>query len=215
MKRRHSAVAPGFSQVELLVTVIIVLVIASLAFPVFSRMKAGSQSVACIGKLKFLWQCWDVYRKETRQRLYTGANSWMYDMVDARAITSGETTVCPATSANSKDVYFYPVPYSSRIGRITYWSGPPPRPIGYSVNNWVFYASGGITSSRQFSKHTSTPLFMDGTVYGLAAGAWNDPDLRVKRIAFRHLGSANFIFLDGHAESLTPAQVKLLDPKPL
>lgn len=214
MSGRHSTRAKGFSQVELLVTMVILVVIISLAFPAFSRMKAGSQAVACIGKLKFLWQCWDVYQKETGQQLYAGANAWMYDMAEKRAITSGETTVCPSTNANSTDVYRYPSPYSSRIGRITYWSGPPPLPIGYSVNNLVFYANASARSTRQFTQHTSTPLFMDGTVYGLSAGAWNDLELRVQRIAFRHLGSANFIFLDGHAESLTPERVKLLDPKP-
>lgn len=204
----------AFSMVELLVVIAILAVILGLLLPVFSQVRQRARGAQCVVKLKHLWTCWDHYRREKQGLLYNGSNAWLYEMADSRSLVSGDETVCPAATDQSTGAYFYPNPYSGKIGKVTYWSGPPAKPIGYTINNWVFYASAEFTSARTFTKLAATPLFFDGMVYGLASSAWNDLDLRVKRFSFRHHGRANVLFLDGHVESLDPDMVKRLNPKP-
>lgn len=204
----------AFSLTELLVALVIVSALLALLLPVLLNARQAAKSTTCIAKLKNLWSDWDAYRREKRNLLYAGANTWVAEMYYANALHTADETTCPATNAQSPDVYFYPTPFSGPSGGVRVWSGPPPKPIGYSVNNWVFYSNYAVKSALSAIKQTTTPLFMDGKVYGMAPGAWDDPNLRRTRIAFRHNGNANFVFLDGHAESLSPEQVAKLDPKP-
>ncbi len=204
----------GFSLVEALVTLAVLAVIVALLLPVASRARESAQQVECITRLKHLWNGWMHHREVRKDLLYTGGNAWLYEMAETRGLVTGEETICPSALDVKSGAYFYPNPYSGHIGLVRHWSGPPAKPIGYTVNNWAFYAGSGISSAKRFTKLSTTPLFFDGTVYGLSAAAWNDKELLIRRVAFRHNGVANFLFLDGHVESLDRERVKLLDPKP-
>jgi type II secretory pathway pseudopilin PulG len=68
----HSVVAPrtnspttaAFTRLELLAVITVIVILAALLFPAFSRVKAAGQSIACVNNLRQLHLAWMLYSED-------------------------------------------------------------------------------------------------------------------------------------------------------
>lgn len=212
----------AFSVVEALVVLMVLVVLAGLLFPAGSRLMDKSRTVSCIHHLRQLGIGVTLWRKENGDRLMTlitlksrRPSQYLYE---GGVIAKAEGLCCPAASTREKGAW-YDITAST-------WGNPYQdaflnQPISYGVNALAFYQSypsgwgGGITittSYRMFTgKEHHVPLFMDAKGFQIDHGMWKDRD-RSGRFACRHSERCNTLFLDGHVESLTLEEVRLLHP---
>lgn len=194
--------AGAFTLIELLVVIGIIVILASLLFPALSHLRERATGPVCVAKLQNLWRVWNNYMVENNQQLYRGTGHWIAEMYSKGVLTSPDETTCPAASS----------PGSPNVGHVNDPAAWVNKPVGYSINMPTFYYfSTGIKSTWEFTRKTQTPLFMDGMVYAVTAGAWADEAIWSERIRFRHGDRANFVFVDGHAETLNREQVRGLN----
>lgn len=205
----------GFTLVELLVTIAILVVLAALAFLLMGRVRQSALNVKCVGNLRQLAAAGHGYAADhgaypNQGRQVDGSNTWWFKAMetylgfeagtDAALIERDER--CPTCEAALK-------------------AAPPGEPRNryirtYSMNQGLLQPTGsdygtafpGLRTGlvRDLSR---TAFFTDGTIvasgryweYVTRANQWRDPR------NFVHHGKANVVFLDGHVESRTIPEV--------
>ncbi len=209
----------GMSVLEVLIALGIVALLVILTLQGTRALTEGSRSVACIAKLRNLHVIYSAFRADYRDRLYQGTQTYIPVLYLSGGLKDASETRCPSTIAGGADTFkigsFLGAPGEVVLGWVN-------QPIGYAINSFLFYQNSypkhfvpQVKHLSAFVGHESkTPLFMDGRVYGLNQGAW-DGEKRLDRLAFRHGGRANILFLDGHVESVSREEALLLDPLPL
>ena len=191
----------GFTLIELLVVIAIIAILAAMIMPALSRAKAQAWTVSCMNNMKqigFSAHNYAIDYEDTLPGSSHQANSWV-------------ASLQPYVGATN--VYRCP-----KDGNLT-------RRYSYAVNDFLLPPTGGNTAN--FSKITAIPD-TSGTVYMLECADnytssdhfhFSDPEdfdyspfaFASQVAVFRHLGMANYLFVDGHAEKISKASAyKLL-----
>ncbi len=194
----------GFTLKELLLSLTILGALLLLGLGAANRARQGAQATHCVSRLRELWSAWSVYSVESNGRLYQGTQTWITSMnaTSSRVLQAPSQTMCPATTPQSADVYFL---------KLQNWLNEP---IGYTANFYALYATPGVHHASQFTRLSTSPLFLDGKVYAISPAAWRNPQDRIARVAFRHNNRANVVYLDGHIEMKTPGEVLEIEASP-
>lgn len=191
---------PGFTLLELLVTIAIIAILAVLLLPALNRARQQAQAVACLNNVKQLTLAWHLYAMDQRDWLSpsetrVGAPD-LPRWVDGDMFFRGGST--DATNAalllapgpghlgpylTTAGVFRCPGDRSRTNSPFT-WGGPL-RVRSYSMNSAIVFGGAGVRGNLQ-----------SGLVY--------DPIALVRMHDFRAKSPADlFVFIDSHEGTLT------------
>ncbi len=186
--------AGGFTMVELLIVIAIILVLAALMFPQLQGVRDRANSVKCAANLRQIGTGFHLYANENNGEfpaLNAGSgdtNTWMTRVAPYLGIPDGK--LGPAPLARAVPPFICPS-----------WKMDATRKVSYAVNenirrapfNWN-YKRLNVSAGKTFLV-VEIAENMDG--YNPATGG---------DVARRHPGkSANFLFVDGHVENMKQA----------
>jgi len=217
--RRQQRAEPstGFTLIELLVVIAIIAILASLLLPSLQKARESGRKAVCMSNLRQLWMGWNLYRDDF--------GGWMVPLSTDGA-TTGEPQWFWVDSAYKKGVDHYVRDY-----RVFSCPSSPQEvysarlPTKYAINNmWRFAAiraTGVVTEpspplypwshDRNLKHPAKTIAFIDGgvlsydttrSVYAVGeTGILEVPALST--VGYWHMGFANFVLADGHADWAT------------
>jgi prepilin-type N-terminal cleavage/methylation domain-containing protein/prepilin-type processing-associated H-X9-DG protein len=217
----------GFTLVELLIVIAVIVVLASLLLPVLSAARAKSQQTACLNNLKQLATCWLMYANDNGSKYANNlplvdvpgiSNNWALGnmQIPIQATNVGfleRGELFPYTT--QPPLYHCPADASRAYSAL--------RVRSYAMNSWIGndYMPLGIGGVMQFVKEQGYRTFMseNDTVFMGTSALWvigdedettiNDPwwlvtmdDSQPFRDApaTRHTHGYNLCFADGHVE---------------
>lgn len=208
MNAEHRRAA--FTLVEMLAALAVLAVLVSLAIPAIAGAQDRSRTVSCLGHMReighaILLRAQDHGGQFPRSSHSAGANretSWASSVAPYLGAPQGEATAawvnrelrCPCNTDPSPTAYSYGLnvffelqPGDSYLGRPTTWRRTIQVP---SPGRTVLLAEVGSTSGAMGPDH-----FMCHQWSGLAAA-------KNAVASERHSGRSNYLFVDGHVESL-------------
>ena len=219
MKNRKIA----FTLIELLVVVAIIAVLVAVLLPALARARLTSQRLVCKTNLKQMYVGWCMYADDNNGRLAptyfkwpTGnwwAGFWPYrytGYIHSVTIQNPfwsklweKTPLCCPSAKNDAFVYYYP--------GITYAANDF---LGGRYNNTgqlVTRGSNPVADSRFTISSINFPslvmIWVDAGLSGRTSLDQSNPYPYVYTASLRHGGKANFVFADGHSESLEPESI--------
>lgn len=220
MKRLHFGNRCGMSVVELLASVSIVLVLSSLLLPALRHMTDAAQSSGCLSNLRKMGGAFQLYAADNNG--YLPAPRFRGDWDEGKNPSQGnwQTEIHPYLSRNVSS--FSQLKSSQELQVIcpTYLAGYKKnadlqklQALGYGMNPRTISNNFDYRfSAAAIAKPTSTVLVGDSDDYHLTADSWNEgPDSSGKYTSgdpVRHREKANYLFVDGHVETLKPDQAK-------
>lgn len=212
----------AFTLIELLVVIAIIAILAALLFPVFASAKEAAKRTTCLSNIKELALAWTMYAQDNDE---TACLSYYYS-ADYLIETAWDFRLDWTNSAK-------PVATLGLLGQYTrsqqlnacpsFHGEPWGRPFtGYAYN--ATYIGGdplGFLHEAELGQMlhpTTTAVFAEGG-YGNPVKAQNylrapsDPFFGIGKVDFRHNGTANVAYADGHAKG-TRVRFLTLDTEP-
>lgn len=210
MRMVPRAQASGFTMVEVLVVMAIVILLATLLLPVGKKMIELSKSTQCISNLKSLYMASMTYAQDHNMEIpcsyvnpYNG-HCWYQAL-------AGDPKTGQPTLTNG----YLPLEYGVRPNVLSCPGNPAIRPspngtIGrgsfgwtnYAINDYLYYTTGPWLPKRLSATESSQIFLMDsfngidGTTFAVIKG--NPPWADLHAV---HGDRINVVFLDGHVES--------------
>lgn len=188
----------NFTLLELLVTIAIIMILASLLLPALRTVKEKSKAIVCSGNLMNIGKTVMLYSSDynewvlpCRMGSATGvwwmASVWAYLSGNRASSTDGNILVCPAGKYEAWEYYSYysSYGYNERCGHELDAASVPA--YGFVKMTKVRFQTKALLITDQKNKTASNPLRWDG-------------DLFTVRIDRRHAGGSNLLFLDGHVQ---------------
>ncbi len=219
-RRPSRAGAEGFTLIELLTVIAIIGVLTAIIVPVTGSVRAKARQANCASNLRQIGQAMILFANENKQMLpprfgrsHQGADA-SNKQTPAHALAAylgmngqigppplpfeAGVWICPAAGSD-----FAPV---TRKSSYAYNAFIDSHPIS-SANHWRYRLNAPPAPSRTLLMGEVSANAEGGYVYPGSAGGNHDPDLA------RHKGnSANWLFADGHVETIT-GEIPLSDPR--
>jgi prepilin-type N-terminal cleavage/methylation domain-containing protein/prepilin-type processing-associated H-X9-DG protein len=200
----------GFTLIELLVVMAVVALLAALAIPAVAGAQERSRAAACSNQMRALGMAVLLYTQDNQGRFPRSSHSaaanrepgWAASIAPYLGAPSGEANAawvnwefrCPANTNDAPNAYSYAMNVFFELRRGDSYLGRPatwrcvahvPRPARTILLAETAAASGGMAPDH----------FM--------AHQWSSPAAPRRAVAHdRHNGRANYLFVDGHVESL-------------
>lgn len=197
----------AFTLIELLVVIAIIAILAAVLFPVFARARENARRSSCQSNMKQIGLGLLQYAQDYDERFPaatfdTEANNWR--VVTFPYLKSKQVFKCPSQpTATATDGF--PVSYAVNYptgnnGTTSMKSGP------FGCGNWpygTFYCTETYTLAQITS--TSRVISVLDNYDPVRCHYEVDYDTTVlKDKIFLHLGTTNFLFVDGHVKALKP-----------
>ncbi|PAW77499.1 MAG: hypothetical protein B9S32_10910 [Verrucomicrobia bacterium Tous-C9LFEB] len=206
---RHLAQRRGFTLVEMLVVISVILVLSTLAMSGFRSAMNMSRSAKCMGNLRQLGEGILLYAADNNNFLppaYISGNNgpdnnWYYAIYPY--LTGG--TKMPydwgqETVIVGRGVFHCPEVKNNDAAYILPW-------ISYKMNGqFQFLSATGVMSMAAISKPSQTLLLGEGRAHPKFS-SYTSKD-QGTGLWYPHNGKLNGLFLDGHIESQTESELK-------
>ena len=114
-RRWRSPRRPGFTMVEMIVVITIIVILMAIALPVLSRMRETSRDTQCKSNLRQFGQGLTMFSEKNRGAMCSGAFDWRYDgavtevgwVADLKNMgTPVGDMLCPSNPARLSKTYF-------------------------------------------------------------------------------------------------------------
>lgn len=205
----------GFTLIELLVVVAIVAILAAILFPVFARAREMARKTSCASNLRQLGMATLMYVQDHDGYFYPHrAPVYWFGRLD--------TATNPPTVYREEGL-LYPYMRNFQIQLCPSFTGQPAYgrgTAGYGYN--VVYLTAGFgaagVNEAQIQRPAACALFADSAAYA----NWLNPPVLMETLSiwppsstitfnyavvqFRHNGTANVVYADGHVRSAQPTR---------
>ena len=207
VSRTARASSRGFTLIELLVVIAIIAILAAMLLPSLQRAREKAHSIACLNNLRQLGVAFALYLQDNREVMPAPAGQgrtnwrlcWKLDLFPY---------VKPETSWRGQvtEIYMCPTFNRTRVDRRANEDFG-----GYGMNVYLGYHAG--TKFSEVRRASETILFGDNDTGDWALEPPTTGHGATGLMAERHLGKANFVFCDGHCETLKAEET--LEPEDL
>jgi prepilin-type N-terminal cleavage/methylation domain-containing protein/prepilin-type processing-associated H-X9-DG protein len=201
----------GFTLIELIVVIAIVLILAAILFPVFSRGKWPATKSSCMSNLKQVGLGFLQYTNDY-DGLYPRTAMPIESSHKTKEYPDGVYGWADVLQPYLKSTVIYQCPTEGR--------GPEyPKPQNADYTDYWFNSRLAETNSVKLKKPISIILSGDGNdggdltdatySYGSLPGAWIDSK---SSPAYRHVEQGDYLFADGHVKAFAPDKIDLTPP---
>jgi prepilin-type N-terminal cleavage/methylation domain-containing protein/prepilin-type processing-associated H-X9-DG protein len=208
----------AFTLIELLVVIAIIAILAAILFPVFARARENARRASCQSNLKQIGLGIMQYTQDYDERLpmrqynnsdYGVANSWRRVMQPY--VKSSQLFSCPSNTSNTNNAD------DSTDARITALGGTANEPrfkVSYTANGTRVNIGGespiewGTGSALAAIPSVAQTVLVSESREGATEFLFNgavDRYLTSGPAFAGHLGTVNFLFVDGHVKALKPS----------
>lgn len=199
--------SPAFTLIELLVVIAIIAVLALLAFPAVSSALASGNRAKCASNLKQIGVAHAQYSADNDG--FVAPNRWGDNSPPDYRVRFWPETLSPYLTG--KDAWH--IPNNPNPPEVAVFQCPAAttndtyswvfKRAAYSQNAFFGGSGPGYLGRRikrvAVQKPSKMVLVVDGVAVNTAP--WCDTPGNANRIAYRHNGQANILFLDGHVEA--------------
>ena len=203
MKSSHSR--KGFTLIELLVVIAIIAILAAILFPVFARARENARRSSCQSNLKQIGLGVIQYVQDYDEKLPASRFNYSPPVLHSLLqpyLKSFQIFTCPSNTQNKNlfdgsDTVSNSYLWNGGSGDddVSNWGGTRPFVIQdqFSTNHQVRSLASLQSVSQTIFLCDISSQRQDPEIYGLGDAVFTN-----------HLGTANFLFADGHVKSLKP-----------
>jgi prepilin-type N-terminal cleavage/methylation domain-containing protein len=202
--RRFTA---AFTLVELLVTVAVIAVLASLLLPALARAKESARGTVCVSNLRQMGLATTLYSMDFKNRL-PGFRNWLYarrgDLTTGALypyVKSKGVYMCP-TDALEIAQKRRPVSTGTAAGGGSFGRVPGRRDYSYAMNCGICHH----TDLGEFLEPARTMVLMEATLANDDYSGVVGPAISSRAMAIRHRGRGDAIFGDMHLDRMNKRQ---------
>jgi len=207
----------GFTLIEILVVIAIIVLLAAILFPVFSRAREKARATTCLSNMQQLGMAFQQYVQDAGRR-YPGAGQYQEwgngghwvsgtNGTGGALAASGGEFEATGESANVEAGALYRYVRSTAVYRCPSAEDGDVKKVTYSMNC-------AIVGMNDVRLRTPTEIILlvdeahnnDGFFY-------TETNNSTDQITDIHNGTGNFLFCDGHVKSYTNGQYPLVSSK--